>query len=336
MGNIVSFPENGYPFSGGEVGASLAGLIVRDVYGVPRQGILPSKAALLSGRADWQVDVQPFVGVAVEGRVIRLGGIDEIGQVELDPPPVSGSRIDRVCWSPDQATPTLHVVPGAPNSFPVPPSTPTGMLSLGTAEVHAGDASTNQAEFVADFEFSATAGGTITVRTPAELAEWDAIDGSTAYALSNGSGYQRTAGAWDSTSVVIGPIDYVPVVEGYTDGWAPVTRGSYTRMGRTVNVEIRGETDREMQRINGSIFVTAPLPIPGSSLSVDGGGFFIAGPSAGRRILDLKVRHGGGQKVVLEVLRVDARAAERVPLQQAGLGATDLVSWRAQFSYVTS
>lgn len=333
MNEIVTFPEDSYDFSSDEVGAALAGLIVRDVDGNPRAGILPSSHALLSGRSDWQIDVAPFVGVAVEGRVIRLGGIDDVGQAEVDPPPVTGARIDRICWSPLMGTPPLHVVPGNPGVSPVAPATPPGMLSLGTVELDAADTSTGQGVFVHDFDFSATAGGTLIFRTLADLDDWEAANGAEAFVIADGGGYVRRAGTWQPNGAVVGPILYSPTITGYETGWLPEVRAQYTRAGQSVEVEIQAVTERYMVRLLGPIFVSVPVPIASSPISVEGSGFFLAGPAAGKRIYELSVRQATGTQVVLEFLRTDGRVAERIPPQQAGLAASDVISWRARFRY---
>ena len=183
MSEIVTFPEDSYDYSSDEVGGALAGLIVRDSLGVPRAGILPSSNQLLSGRNDWQVNVAPFIGVAVEDKVVRLGGNDGEMQTSVDEPPSSGGRVDRICWDPQMGTPVIHVVPGAPGSSPVAPTTPAGMVSLGTVRLDAGDTSTSQGLFVADFPFTSTAGGVLMVRSSGELDDWEPADGAEAFNL---------------------------------------------------------------------------------------------------------------------------------------------------------
>lgn len=336
MSEIIAFPEDSYDFSGDEVGAALAGLVARDVDGYPRSGVFPSTSALISGRGDWQVDVAPFVAVIGEERIVRFGGIDDVDQVTLDPPPVSGGRIDRICWSPTMGTPPLHVVPGSPGTEPVAPGIPGGMLSLGTVHLEASDTSTSQAVLDHDFDFSTTAGGVLIVRTIEDLDEWEATNGSEAFCLADGGGYVRRADEWKPNGAVTGPITYVAAVSGYESGWNPVVRAQYTRAGNSIEVEIQAETDRAMVRIPGPIFVSVPFPFGATPISVDGSGFFLAGPSGARRIYDLKVRQATSTQVVLEFLRTDGRVAERVPPQQAGLAASDLVSWRARFRYTTS
>lgn len=336
MSEIVTFPEDSYDYSSDEVGGALAGLIVRDSLGVPRAGILPSSNQLLSGRNDWQVNVAPFIGVAVEDKVVRLGGNDGEMQTSVDEPPSSGGRVDRICWDPQMGTPVIHVVPGTPGSSPVAPTTPAGMVSLGTVRLDAGDTSTSQGLFVADFPFTSTAGGVLMVRSSGELDDWEPADGAEAFNLADGVGYVRAAGTWKPSGAVVGPISYVPVVSGYSTGFNPVMRAQYTKAGSTVEVELQAETEREMSRIVGPLLVTVPVPIATNPISVDGSGYFMVGPVGAKRLYNLKVRQASANQVVVELVRTDGRAAELVPLQQGAIPATDWVSWRARFRYTAS
>lgn len=129
---------------------------------------------------------------------------------------------------------------------------------------------------------------------------------------------------------------YTPVVSGYVPGFAPAMRAQFTRSGDVYDVEVQAETDREANKFDGVLFVTTPVPIGANQIAVDGGGYFLAGPPAARRLYEAKVRQGSASQVVVEIVRVDGRLAEMVSIPSAGFAATDLVSWRVRFRFTAS
>lgn len=229
MTKVISFPDDGYAYSGAEAGEALAALIQRDADGVPREGILPSRQQLISGRSDWFVDVAPFLAVSVVDHAILLGGVSEDEQVEIEEPPVSGGRIDRVVW--DGSTSSLNVIGGAPGASPVAPSIPPGLLSLGTISVEAADTSSSMASFVADFRYSATVSGVLPIRSVDDLDGWDPADGAEAKILGRkGMRYFRLNGSWIPARTVGG----VSAVPGYGLSIGSGTKIERDEYGRVV------------------------------------------------------------------------------------------------------
>lgn len=198
------FPGGGYDFGYTEAGAALAGLVVRDGSGTPRSGVIPSKASLVTGRSDWNVDVAPFVVVRGDGPRILLGGVDASLQVAISPAPASNSRIDLV-WAlarnvdAGDLAGCVHVVTGVPGVAPVKPSLPAGGVELATVQVPSTATGTSGATITQTFPFTAAAGGVVPFRTSAELLAWSAMDSQTAVDLSTGIRYQRVLGAWEAT-----------------------------------------------------------------------------------------------------------------------------------------
>lgn len=129
---------------------------------------------------------------------------------------------------------------------------------------------------------------------------------------------------------------YSPVVSGYESGWAPDLEASFIQVGKLVEVEVRGITDRVMSRLVSTLFVSVPVPMPVSPISVEGGGFFLIGPSGARQIYDLRVRQGSATQVVLEMVRVSGGNVARVSPLAGGFAAADLMSWRCRFSYTAA
>ena len=99
---------------------------------------------------------------------------------------------------------------------------------------------------------------------------------------------------------------------------------------------MQAETDRESARFTGPLLVTTPVPIGANPVAVDGGGYFLAGPVGAKRIYEAKVRQASATQVVVEIVRVDGRLAEMVPVSGAGFAATDWLSWRVRFRFTAS
>lgn len=195
MAEITTFPQGGIDWTADMVGQALAALVLRDRAGNVRSGVFPGTETLISGRSDRAVNVAPFLAAFNDSGALLVGGTDAIEQVTLDAPPTSGGRIDRICWNPVGLP--LYVASGVASGAPLAPAIPSGMLSLGTVRVTAGDPNTSAAIIRDDYPFTATAGGVLLVRNAAELDDWDGSDSSNAYALDTREGYMRIAGAWE-------------------------------------------------------------------------------------------------------------------------------------------
>lgn len=126
---------------------------------------------------------------------------------------------------------------------------------------------------------------------------------------------------------------YTPVVSGYVAGFNPIMRAQFTRSGDVYEVELQAETEREATRFTGPLLVTTPVPIGSNPISVDGGGYILAGPANGKRIYEAKVRQASATQVVIEIVRVDGRLAELVPISGAGFTSSDWISWRVRFRF---
>lgn len=180
---IPGFPGGGYDFGYAEAGAALAGLVVRDGSGLPRSGIIPSTANLITGRSDWNVDVAPFVVVRADGPRILLGGADASLQVAISPAPASNSRIDLV-WAlarnvdAGDLAGCVHVVTGVPGVAPVKPSLPAGGVELGTVTVPATATGTSSSTIANTFRRTVATGGVVPVRDAAELSAFSPVDGA--------------------------------------------------------------------------------------------------------------------------------------------------------------
>ncbi len=132
------------------------------------------------------------------------------------------------------------------------------------------------------------------------------------------------------------PVAYTPTVSGYSAGFAPATSAQFVRRGDSVEVEVRAVTEREFSRLAGTVMVSLPFPAEGSVVSVDGGGFMLAGPAGGKRIYDVRVRNASPTQVVLELVKITNGVAERVPFTALGLSASDVFSWSVRFSYTAA
>lgn len=195
MAEITTFPQGGIDWTADMVGQALAALVLRDRAGNVRSGVFPGTETLISGRNDRAVNVAPFIAAFNDSGALLVGGMDAIEQVTLDAPPTSGGRIDRICWNP--AGLPLYVAGGVASGSPLAPSIPSGMLSLGTVRVTAGDPNTNSAIIRDDYPFTAAAGGVLLVRNAADLDAWDAQEGALARALDTGDAYAVIDGEWE-------------------------------------------------------------------------------------------------------------------------------------------
>lgn len=173
MAENPGFPGEGFDFGYQEAGAALGGLVVRDASGNVRPGVMPSKANLITGRSDWNVDVAPFVPVRGDGPRVLLGSVDAPLQVAIAPAPASNSRIDLV-WAlarnvgAGDLAGCVHVVTGVPGLVPVKPALPAGGVELGTVTVPATATGTSSCTIVNTFRVTAAAGGVVGFRDQAD------------------------------------------------------------------------------------------------------------------------------------------------------------------------
>lgn len=199
MTNFPGFPTNNFDFHFEEVGPALAGLIVRDVNGNPRAGILPSRADLIRGRADWFVDVSPFVAVRAKGRAVLIGGTDEAQSVAVAPAPSANSRIDVFYTRPadmdanEPITPVL-VAQGNAAAVPSKPAIPLGAIELGTLRLAAGATGTGSGTLANTFAQTCCAGGTLVFRSTTERNSFAALPDQKC--IIDGTEYIRRGSSW--------------------------------------------------------------------------------------------------------------------------------------------
>ncbi|WP_146120047.1 hypothetical protein [Leucobacter massiliensis] len=196
---IPGFLSDDYDWQGAEVGAALAGLVVRDAVGVPLAGVMPSRADLVRGRSDWYYDVSPFVAVRVEGRTVLIGPSPELESVATSPAPSSNARIDIIYSRPadvgaGETVEAVFVAQGLASSVPQPPALPSGAVELARFRVSAGNTSTSAAVGTQTFQTTVCAGGVLPFRTAAQRDAFLATPGQLAMVAD--VLWQRTATAW--------------------------------------------------------------------------------------------------------------------------------------------
>lgn len=179
---IPGFPSNDYDWMGDEVGAALAGFVVRDVFGFPLAGVFPSRADLVKGRTDWFYDVAPFVAVRADERRVLVGPSVENETVQTLPAPTSNSRIDVIYSRPadigaGEVPEAVGVVSGTASAVPVKPSLPSGAVELAQFTVSAGNANTAAAVGLQTLTATACAGGVPVFRTTAARNAFNATPG---------------------------------------------------------------------------------------------------------------------------------------------------------------
>ena len=180
--DFPGFPTNDFDHSFETVAPALAGLIVRDMAGVPRAGLLPSRPDLLRVRADWTLDAGGFVAVRKKGRAVLIGGSADDSLVSISPAPSANARIDVIYTRPadvgaSESIEGLQVVTGTPGAVPAKPAIPAEAIEVGTLRVPAGAVGTSGAILTLTFPTTVTAGGLIPFRTTAERSAFAAIPG---------------------------------------------------------------------------------------------------------------------------------------------------------------
>ncbi|QAB18798.1 hypothetical protein Leucomu_13550 [Leucobacter muris] len=232
-----------------------AALVVRDAAGVPRPGVVfDSPARIVSPTASMAYLVRDLRAVTMR----TPGGVEFVANdgavtVPTTAAPASNSRIDIVYMrarftanADGSSTPEFGVRQGTPAVNPVDPSLPVGALELARFVVPAGVTST-QAAGVAGVDiapFTCAAGGTLVVRTAAELDTWAPADGPEAFCLADKATYIRIGGTWrkDGASGVI---------PAPTTAWTDLGAGLF---GRSFNLTIPVQIDpaREFLQIEAT------------------------------------------------------------------------------------
>lgn len=215
MMEFPGFPSNDFDWHFEEVGAALAGLVIRDRSGFPRPGVLPSNVTLLTRGSGWTVQVAPHVAVRGKGRMVLVGGATEPVTVDVVSAPNANSRIDVVYTRPadvgaSEDIAAVGVAIGTPAAVPSKPSIPEGAVELGTVRSAAGNTGISQATLTNTFQFTASAGGTLIVRAVADLNTADLPDGYRAFVIATGREYLRRGGKWLREPIVWATTGSVP------------------------------------------------------------------------------------------------------------------------------
>lgn len=176
----------------------VSNMFFSEASGAARSGIIPPSSSLLeivAGASNMAYRVGAFM--AVTSRATHLAEMvvnDSPVTVSTTAAPASNARYDVVyvrsrfsSLGDGNDLPEVGVVQGAtaPVASLVKPPIPAGALELGTAIVRAGATATNQSSVTIanTSRFTTFAGGTLFVRTEAELADISAIWGSRAWTL---------------------------------------------------------------------------------------------------------------------------------------------------------
>lgn len=187
---------------------NLAGLIACDASGNPRAGVLAPATALVSARADMNVDIAVFRAVAVQfGGAILLSND---GVIQLPSPlvsPASGKNFYVVYAKQNESTSpgtdaNNNTIVGAAlstSSFAAARGAlPTGAVELGTVQMPSGKTATNASgvTITPTFQFTASADGVVGLRSQAEQDAWTPPDGAIAYRVDLAQFRFRRGGVW--------------------------------------------------------------------------------------------------------------------------------------------
>ena len=213
--------KNGFPghtalASFADLRRDLEGTVVRSAAGVLRAGVFPDHLdPLVTGRTDMKVNIADFRAVQNRGGAIFLANVGVDSSVTLDAAPASNKRIDlvyayqqSVTLGDAASTPVFGVVKGTASATPTVPPLPAGVstaIPLATVEIPAGATTTLSAGvvFTQVAPYTAMAGGTVRVRSTAEMNAWVPAVGSRVFHLAEKVGYERTASGWDRVKRVI-------------------------------------------------------------------------------------------------------------------------------------
>lgn len=176
-------PVTGNPdvqYTSDEHAAILAGLIVRDIDGAPRAGVLPRHTnSLVTARPDMKVDVAPFEAVLVNAG-IRMIALTEQLTLDVAAAQVANTRYDIVyvevtdrALTGVKSTSAVKVATGQPGPIPADPSVPAGAVRLARLTIAANATATNAGvSITAIHQFTAPTMGVILFRTLDEMRAW--------------------------------------------------------------------------------------------------------------------------------------------------------------------
>ncbi|GAA3588581.1 hypothetical protein GCM10022198_10280 [Klugiella xanthotipulae] len=247
---MTTFP--GFPTAPGLVALTesrngLAGLIARSTSGTLRAGVLPrnessvlvtpgESAVGTDGSVTTAVSVAPFEAVLPHGGgAIAVGNTSAV-RVPLDRADAALARIDVIWVQPAPSSYLRHFslrgaqisrTTGTPSATPVAPEIPDGAFVLAQVSVARAATAITAANITEKYTFTATAGGTVVVRTGTELAAWTPHNGATAYALDTGTSYTRRGGEWQPASFGVTLMQRTTaVLSAPKDVWASISASS--------------------------------------------------------------------------------------------------------------
>ena len=235
--------QNGFPghtalASFADLRRDLEGTVVRSAAGVLRSGVFPDHLdPLVTGRTDMKVNIADFRAVQNRGGAIFLANVGVDSSVTLDAAPASNKRIDliyvyqqSVTLGDAASTPVFGVVKGTASATPTVPLLPAGVstaIPLATVEIPAGATTTLSVGvvFTQVAAYTAMVGGTVRVRSTAEMNAWVPAVGSRVFHMAEKVEYERTASGWDRVKrVITGRVTLVSsVAAGAITAAVPVT-----------------------------------------------------------------------------------------------------------------
>lgn len=204
-----SWPGVGNAATTTDARKNLAGLIETDASGVVRTGIFASSvSALVTARADLNVDIQAFQGVANQfGGPVLLANDGVIQLPSALVSPASGTNYYVVYAKQNESTAPgtdannnriVGVTLSTASVAAARGFLPQGAIELASVTLPSGKTATNQSGVTisATYQITAAEGGTVLVRNAADLSGWAPADGATAYQLDTQTFYVRRAGYW--------------------------------------------------------------------------------------------------------------------------------------------
>lgn len=188
---------------------NLAGLLETDTSGNPRVGVFASNPnAIVTARADMNVDIAAFQGVTVQfGGPILLSNDGTMQLPSVLVSPGAGTNYYVIYVKQNESTSpgtdsNNSVLAGAAlstTSFAAARAAlPMGALELATVQMPTGKTATNEASvtITQTFVYTAAEGGCVPVRNATELAAWAPANGAEAFRLDTGLMYVRSGDAW--------------------------------------------------------------------------------------------------------------------------------------------
>lgn len=216
----------------------VAGMVECDASGNPRVGLLPGNySPIVTGTSGMAYSVGAFQGVTSRsGAGAEFVANDGAVSVATTAAPGANSRID-VIWvrslyttyADGSSDPVFGVTQGTAAASPTKPSIPAGALELATAVVLSTTTQTSTAIITQTAQYTAMAGGVVSLRNQAEQTAWSPSDGAFAYRIDTATLYQRSGGQWVGIASKETARGSVTPIAG--SGFTLTNNGLYTRSG---------------------------------------------------------------------------------------------------------